>query len=228
MGKRSYGQFSALAIALDVVGERWTLLIVRDLFSGPKRFTDLQSGLPGISANLLSRRLKDMEKYDIVSRSWLPPPAASAVYELTRLGTALEPVLTALEQWGTGAITLKPDARQAKHFKAIWALLGMKHLFNEEMAGQVEGTFELTVDDQTIHVTVHDGVVEPKLGPAASPTLSAHMDLDTFKKLMLMEATPVELLQNGKVQVVGSVEDALKFYELFLPALHMQLPDETG
>lgn len=228
MGKRSYEQFCALAIALDVVGERWTLLIVRDLFTGPKRFTDLQSGLPGISANLLSKRLKDMEKYNLIARNWLPPPAASAVYELTSLGLHLEPVLSALEHWGTSAITLKPDAKQAKHFKAPWALLGFKHLFNENVVGSIEGTFELTVDDETVHVTIHNGEIEPMIGPAPSPTLAAKMDLETYKKLVLREASPVDLLQQEQIQLKGSLEDALKFYELFLPALDLQFPSKIA
>lgn len=222
MGKRSYGQFCALALALDVIGERWTLLIVRDLLTGPKRFTDLHSGLPGIGANLLSKRLKDMEEYDLVKRGWLPPPAASAVYELTRLGQKLEPALAALEQWGARAITLKPDAKETKYFKAPWALLGMKHLFNEELVKQVHGTFDLTVDDETVHVVIADGVVEPRIGPADSPTLSVRMDLDTYKRLVLMDATPIELVEQGSIQIEGSLEEALKFYELFQPALHLQ------
>lgn len=228
MGKRSYDQFCALALALDIVGERWTLLIVRDLLTGPKRFTDLHSGLPGISANLLSKRLKVMEKYNLLKRNWLPPPAASAVYELTRLGEELEPVLTALEQWGVGAMTLRPGAREAKHFKAPWALLGMKHLFNEELVRQVQGVFELTVDDETVHVRVADGVVEPRIGPADSPTLAASMGLDTYKRLVLMEATPLELIQQGSVKIEGTLEEAMKFYELFLPVLHLQLPQDNG
>ena len=86
MSKRSYNQYCAVARALDIVGERWTLLIVRELLTGPKRFKDLLEGLPGIGTNLLTGRLKDLEGYGVVHRVTLPPPAASKVYELTELG----------------------------------------------------------------------------------------------------------------------------------------------
>src|SRR4029453_5585908 len=90
MARRSYDQFCALARALDVIGERWTLLIVRDLLLGPKRFTDLQNGLPGIPTNLLIQRLRQLEDAGILARGVLPPPAASAVYQLTEHGRGLE------------------------------------------------------------------------------------------------------------------------------------------
>ncbi len=100
MSKRSYNQYCAVARALDIVGERWTLLVVRELLSGPKRFKDLLAGLPGIGTNLLTARLKDLEGYRVVRRTILPPPAGSKVYELTELGRSLEPVVAALGQWG--------------------------------------------------------------------------------------------------------------------------------
>jgi DNA-binding HxlR family transcriptional regulator len=97
---RSYRQYCAVARGLDVVGERWTLLIVRDLLIGPKRYKDLLTGLPGIGTNLLATRLRDLEEQGLVGRRVLPPPAGSTVYELTQVGQALEPVVTALGRWG--------------------------------------------------------------------------------------------------------------------------------
>ena len=90
MAKRNYHQFCAIAHALDIVGERWTLLVVRELLMGPKRFTDLLSNLPGIGTNLLAARLKELEEQGIIERSTLPPPAASSVYVLTELGSICE------------------------------------------------------------------------------------------------------------------------------------------
>ena len=98
--KRSYGQHCTVARALDAVGERWTLLLVRELSTGPKRFKDLLGGLPGIGTNLLAGRLKALEGEGIVRRATLPPPAGSNVYELTELGRGLEPVVVALSRWG--------------------------------------------------------------------------------------------------------------------------------
>src|SRR5262249_19104128 len=99
-GGRSYRQYCAVARGLDVVGERWTLLIVRGLLVGPKRYKDLLDGLPGIGTNLLAARLKELEKVGVVRRTVLPPPAGSTVYELTESGQALEPVVMALGRWG--------------------------------------------------------------------------------------------------------------------------------
>jgi len=100
MPARSYGHYCPLAKTLELVGERWTLLIVRELLVGPQRFTDLHAALEGIPRNLLADRLRDLEANGIVARAELPPPAARSVYQLTEAGTALLPVIGALAQWG--------------------------------------------------------------------------------------------------------------------------------
>jgi DNA-binding HxlR family transcriptional regulator len=109
--KRSYGQYCTVARALDVVGERWTLLLVRELSTGPKRFKDLLEGLPGIGTNLLAARLKKLEGEGIVRRATLPPPAGSNVYELTDLGGSLEPVIVASRGGGRGCWTRRVKRR---------------------------------------------------------------------------------------------------------------------
>src|SRR5437588_10026027 len=98
--RRSYDQYCAVARGLDVIGDRWTLLIVRDLLLGPKRYKDLLSGLPGIGTNLLADRLKELEGAGLIERAVLPPPAGSTVYQLTERGLAMEPVMIALGRWG--------------------------------------------------------------------------------------------------------------------------------
>src|SRR4030088_661030 len=100
MPKRSYGQFEGLAPALDSIGERWTLLLIRDLLLGPRRYKDLLEGLPGIGTNLLARRLKELQAVGVIDRRPPPAPAGSAVYELTERGRCLEPALIALAGWG--------------------------------------------------------------------------------------------------------------------------------
>jgi DNA-binding HxlR family transcriptional regulator len=227
MGKRSYHQFCPLALALDVIGERWTLLIVRELLAGPKRFTDLMDGLPGIGSNLLSKRLKEMETYELIAKSHLPPPAASTVYEMTPLGLSLEPLVAAIAQWGVWVMTFKPEEKETLHFKAAWAMLGMKHGYNEELAREMSGSYQLEVGSEVLHVVVADGVVEPRLGPAEDPVLTASMDLDTYKALVLMESTIEELIETGLVLIEGPLEEALRFYELFLPALTPTLEAAT-
>src|SRR5690606_41307941 len=119
MAARSYRQFCALAFALDVVGERWTLLIVRELLAGPRRFTDLLDGLPGISPNLLSERLKRLEQQGLLVRRALPPPAASAVYDLTEYGHGLDPALLALGRWGSRRLPSTLDGYATPIYRAM-------------------------------------------------------------------------------------------------------------
>src|SRR3954463_6037497 len=102
-GKRTYGDRCGIARALDIVGERWALLVVRELLLGPKRFTDLRAGLPHLGPDVLAQRLRDLETAGIVRRRTLAPPAASRVYELTDRGQELEPVILALGRWGSAA-----------------------------------------------------------------------------------------------------------------------------
>ena len=108
---RSYNQYCGLAYALDIVGERWTILIIRELMAGPRRFKDLMDGLPGINTNLLSARLKTLQKQGVISRRILPPPAGSVVYELTALGQALETTLLELGKWGSQFVPPSANGR---------------------------------------------------------------------------------------------------------------------
>lgn len=114
MAERSYNQFCSIARALDIIGERWTLLIIRDLVLSPRRFKDLLEGLPGIGTNLLSTRLKKLEQNNIVERTILPPPAGTTVYQLTDLGKKLEPVILELTTWGLNIIGKKKDDELVK------------------------------------------------------------------------------------------------------------------
>ena len=113
MAKR-YEQYCPMAHALDLVGDRWALLVVRELMHGPKRYTDLVEGLPGIGTNILATRLRDLEHADVVARRTLPPPAASKVYELTDYGRALRPAMRELALWG--ARSLGPPTPEAGLF----------------------------------------------------------------------------------------------------------------
>src|SRR6266540_2349588 len=114
MTDRRYGQTCGIAHALDLVGERWALLVVRELLLGPKRFTDLREGLPGIGANVLASRLRELESAGVVQRRTLPAPAAATVYELTEYGRELEEPLLAFGRWGAKTLSRRPgDARRS-------------------------------------------------------------------------------------------------------------------
>jgi len=115
---RTYGQYCSVAKALDVVGDRWTLLIIRELLlQGPCRYTDLKSGLPGIATNLLSDRLRDLEQAGLIRREEAAPPVATALFHLTSAGAELEPVLTALGGWGIRYMTQPGDGDE---FRSHW------------------------------------------------------------------------------------------------------------
>src|SRR5919199_999693 len=121
---RSYDEYCAIAKSLDVVGDRWTLLIVRELaLSGPCRYTDLRNGLPGIATNLLAQRLRELESTGIVRREELPPPVATTLFALTTRGEALEPVLKALGDWAEPELA---DARDGDELQSHWLVLPLR------------------------------------------------------------------------------------------------------
>src|SRR5581483_5967561 len=138
---RSYNQYCGLAYALDIVGERWTLLIIRELMAGPRRFTDLLEGLPGVSTNLLTERLKELEQQGLLRQRRLPPPAASAVYELTSVGLELEQSLLELGRWGSQFVPASPDGAKLLHASSY--ALTLKTFFRPELAQGLEATYEL-------------------------------------------------------------------------------------
>lgn len=203
MSKRSYNQYCAVARSLDILGERWTLLIVRELLTGPKRFKDLLEGLPGIGTNLLTARLKDLEGYGVVHRGILPPPAASKVYKLTELGRSLEPVIIALGHWGLeflGAPAQEDDLRPA------WALVAMRSALKQEAARGLQETYEFHVDEEAFHLRVTDGEIEALQGPTVDPDLVVRGDTQAFLGLAAGQVEPAEALDSGEIRIEGDQE----------------------
>jgi DNA-binding HxlR family transcriptional regulator/putative sterol carrier protein len=200
---RSYGQFCGIAHALDLVGERWALLVVRELILGPKRFTDLSQGLPGVGANILSARLKELEEAGIVSRRRLPPPAASTVYELTEYGRGLEDILLALGRWGVRSMGPRVPG---KTLVAEWLALALVAYFQREAAEGVKGTYELKVGDAIFHARVEDGEVEMQHGPAARPDLALETDEETLLALFAGLVSPGNAITSGAVRMEGDEE----------------------
>lgn len=172
MTRRSYHQYCPTAYSLDVVGERWTLLIVRELLFGPRRYTDLLNGLPGIGTNLLAKRLKEMEQADIIRQRTLPPPASSTVYELTERGRGLEEPLMSLAQWGMTYLQMPPPE---DHFVGV--VQGMELfqlLFDPTASAGMHLTCEIHAGQDVFYAAVHDGAVQVVPGPAAQPDLVIH------------------------------------------------------
>jgi DNA-binding HxlR family transcriptional regulator len=177
---RTYGDACGIARALDVIGDRWALLVVRDLVLGGKRFTDLRAGLPKVSPDVLAQRLRELERAGLVARRRLPAPAASQVYELTDRGRALEPVLLELGRWGSGApfpdgdITFGPDA----------AMLALKTMFDPAAAAGLTASYELRFGDQWFHARVSDGALSITRGAAERPDATIETDPATLAAVL--------------------------------------------
>src|SRR5688500_3079456 len=187
---RSYDQYCPLAKALDVIGERWTPLILRDLALGPKRFTDLSDRLVGIAPNLLSQRLRTLEGHGIVQKRKLPPPAAAQVYELTELGSELGPALFELARWGTRF--LGPVA-PGETFRLEWLLPLLDDFADREAARGVREMYEFRIDGAVFHVEVDDGTVNIRPGPPPrDPDLLVETDFQTFAEVGFGTITPEE------------------------------------
>jgi DNA-binding HxlR family transcriptional regulator len=163
---RSYGQYCGLARALDVVGERWTLLIVRELLLGPRRYTDLHKGLPGIATNLLATRLADLETAGLVTREEAPPPIATTLYRLTPRGEDLRPVIAALGRWAQPLLAqgVKGDA-----FRAEWLALPAQLYLADRKPGRAPTIVEVRTGDQSVVVEARDGAIQTRLGRADDP-----------------------------------------------------------
>ncbi|WP_416484738.1 winged helix-turn-helix transcriptional regulator [Streptomyces sp. CL12] len=144
--RRSYDQYCSAARALDLVGDRWTLLIVRELLAGPRRYTDLHADLPGVSTDVLASRLKDMERDGLATRRRLPPPGAATVYELTARGSALLPVLQAFGAWGEAELgERRPTDAVRAHWFALPLLRALEGL-------GVRGLVEVHLEEGDFHV----------------------------------------------------------------------------
>lgn len=212
---RSYNQYCPLARALDVIGERWTLLIVRELLSGPKRFKDLQDALVGIGTNLLSTRLKNAESNDLITKTKLPPPAVATVYELTERGRKLEETLLALVRWG---IPLFASAKKPKeYFMPHWLLQGMLSTFNPSAAGRVSETYEFHVDAEVFHIRVRGGQANGDMGKGYDPDLIWVSDSESFMSLAFHLLTPQQAIKKGLVQS-GDRKTLERVLQIFDPA----------
>jgi DNA-binding HxlR family transcriptional regulator len=195
-----------VARALDIVGERWTLLLVRELLTGPKRFKDLLAGLTGIGTNLLAARLKALEEHGVVRRGTLPPPAGSGVYELTELGRSLEPVVLTLSRWGSRLVEEEP--REGDDVRPAWAAMALRSLFEPEAGGPRE-TYEFRIDGEAFHLRVEGGAVEARQGAADAPGVVVSGGAGVFLALTAGRLAPEEALESGKVRIEGDQEGAV-------------------
>jgi len=208
---RTYAQFCGLARALELVGERWALLVIRDLLLGPKRFTDLHRGLPKIPTNVLSARLKELEEAGIVRRTLLPRPASGFAYELTEYGQELEDILLRLGRWGAQCLgepgpedIVTPDSMT----------LALRATFVPEAARTLRAKFELRLGPVTVHARIDRGRLEAQPGPIDEPDLVIETG-PIFRALIAGEVTPSEALESGAVHLQGDATLFDRFVEAF-------------
>ncbi|HYZ75961.1 MAG TPA: helix-turn-helix domain-containing protein [Gaiellaceae bacterium] len=175
MTSRTYDQFCGIARALDLVGERWALLVVRDLILGPKRFTDLRRGLEGIGTNVLAARLKELERGGVIRRRTLPPPAASTVYELTEYGRELEGPLLAFGRWGAASMGQRQDGQL---LRSEWLAVALKAFFRPEAAADLSAKVELRFEDGAFLARIDQGslLVEPDARNGADLVLTTEVE----------------------------------------------------
>lgn len=211
--KRSYGDSCGIARALDLVGERWALLVVRELVLGPKRFTDLRTGLSGCSPDMLAQRLRDLEQAGVVRRRKLPPPVSARVYELTEWGRELEPVLLALGRWGSRSSL--PSDPPALGVDAL--VVALKTMFDPARAGGAQSDFQLRLGDEEFVVRVGGGTLDLWRGQADAPAAVLETDPGTLAALLWHGFPEAEAVAAGSLRLAGSRRAANRFLRLFPP-----------
>jgi DNA-binding HxlR family transcriptional regulator len=192
ISERTYNQFCGVARALDLIGERWALLVVRELALGPKRFTDLRQGLPGIATNVLSVRLRQLERDGLVTRRLLPPPAPAQIYELTELGRELVPVMLALGRWGASTIGER-SPRQS--IRGEWLALALKAFFDPAAAGNLRATIALELDGAPFMLRVEGGLLD--VAPGKDGTSDLTIATETELLLQFLAGAPVAVPAEG-------------------------------
>jgi DNA-binding HxlR family transcriptional regulator len=209
--KRTYGDSCGIARALDVVGERWALLVVRELLLGPKRFTDLRAGLPSLSPDILTQRLRELERDGVVARRRLDPPAGSQVYELTERGAELESVVLALARWGSGAAFPPGEMRMGVDS----AILALKTVFDPERADGEDETWELRLDGQSFRIRAGEGALELERGSPDSAGARLATDPRTLTELLWRGRALADAERAGAASVEGSRAAANRLLRLF-------------
>lgn len=213
--RRTYGDSCGIARALDLVGERWSLLVVRELVLGPKRFTDLRAGLIGCSPDMLAQRLRDLEHAGVVQRRTLPPPLGARVYELTEWGRELEPVLLTLGRWGSrSSLATEPPVL------GVDALaVALKTMFDPARAGAGETTYQLRLADQEFVVQIAGGSLDLWRGHTDVPAATLETDPSTLAALLWHGHPEDEAVAAGSLRIEGSRRAASRFLRMFPPTV---------
>lgn len=211
--KRGYGDRCGIARGLDIVGTRWALLVVRELILGPKRFGDLRAGLPGMSAETLAQRLRQLEDEGVVQRTTLPPPAGARVYELTPWGHELQPVVLALGRWGSqapfppGDAALSPDAM----------MLALPTVFDPARAKDADSTYGVRLGEHAFRLRVAGGRLDITRGDPGGAEAVIATDTATLPEVLWRDLAVEDAEADGRLAIQGSRRAARRFLKLFRP-----------
>jgi DNA-binding HxlR family transcriptional regulator len=204
MSARSYNQYCAVARALDVVGERWSMLVIRELLDGPKRYVDLLNGLAGISTDMLAGRLRTLEQAGVITRLLLPPPAASKVYELTPLGHELRPAMKELARWG---MRLLGEQREDDAFQIHWLTLSLQAMFRPEAARDVTLTVDFRIGADALRAVIDHATLHTHPGDAEEPDVILVFDAaSTLAEIGRDPATAIDAIAAGRLHVRGDAD----------------------
>lgn len=217
VGKRWYDDACGTALALEFVGERWTLLIIRELLLGARRFSEIRAGLPGLSANVLTQRLQGLETAEIVVREKLPPPANVQVYALTPWGYDAEPIVMALGRW---ALRL-PAHDPALPFSRVSLMLALRMMFHPERAKGFTGAIGFQMGDERYRVTIVEGAIVIERGSSAADAVLSG-EPNAFLPAVFGTTPLTEVVSRGRLAVSGDVKLAARFCGFF------ELPPKLG
>jgi DNA-binding HxlR family transcriptional regulator len=212
VGRRKYDQGCAVAHALDLVGERWALLVVRELVLGPKRFTDLQAGLPGASPDVLTQRLKELTASGVTRRRRLPAPAASWVYELTEWGADLGPVLVGLARWSSRS----PEMPFHAPLSIDSMMLSLMTLFDPSACPGFEAVVDVVLDEQRFRLTIAGGQLAVTRDGGGRPVdVVLDTDQDTLLNLLRTDAPLADAVNGGALRLTGDPAVVERFRKMF-------------
>lgn len=209
--RRTYNQYCGIASALDVVGERWTLLIIRELLMGPRRYSDLITDLPGLGTNLLAERLKSLVDRGVVRQTRSPGGGVRLAYELTEVGQQLRPVVLGLARWGLEFVgPFSPTEAVRPH----WGFLAVEAMLEPERVPEVDEQYQFEVDDQVFHIDVRGSEPRAVKGPADAPAMVARCDAAMFVEIGAGRQTPLAAMVTGRLKLDGDIEAVLRCCDL--------------
>lgn len=209
--RRTYGDGCAIAHGLDLVGERWALLVVRELLLGPKRFTDLKRGLPNASPNVISERLRELERAGVVRRAKLPPPARARVYELTDWGRELEETVLSLGRWAVRSPSQPGDAPVGLDS----VVLALKTLFDPDAATELRARYALRIGEDRFRIEVSGGRIEIARGSADQPDATIDTELGALSAVIWGGRSLADAQREGEMRIEGDEAVVDRLVSLF-------------